>query len=80
MADSPVMNRTGDECEKESEVDVSVTLHILYGLLCRLGLEILESFDIVNQIWKESCHMAEVRFNATMRFWKRIWEYRTDQS
>lgn len=49
------------------------------GIQCRT-LEILESFDIVNQIWKESCHMAEVRFNATMRFWKRIWEYRTDQS
>lgn len=30
------------------------------GIQCR-SLEIFDSFDIVEQIWKESCHMAEVR-------------------
>ena len=30
------------------------------GIQCR-SLEIFDSFDVVDQIWKESCHMAEVR-------------------
>lgn len=37
------------------------------GIQCRT-LEILDSFDIVDRIWKESCHMPEVRTNANVLF------------
>lgn len=37
------------------------------GIQCRT-LEILESFDLVDRIWKESCHMAEVRFMSRLEF------------
>ena len=41
--------------------DVKVRAGHADGIQCRT-LEILESFDLVDRIWKESCHMAEVRF------------------
>ena len=32
------------------------------GIQCRT-LEIFDSFDIVDKVWKESCHMAKVNYN-----------------
>lgn len=43
--------------------DANVRVGHADGIQCRT-LEILESFDLVNRIWKESCHMSEVRFSS----------------
>ncbi|KAL9626538.1 MAG: hypothetical protein Q9204_007226 [Flavoplaca sp. TL-2023a] len=52
------MARCGIKTLVVDKRDVKVRAGHADGIQCRT-LEILESFDLVDRIWKESCHMAE---------------------
>lgn len=53
------MARCGIKARVVDKRDVGVRAGQADGIQCRT-LEILESFGIVDRIWKESCHMPEV--------------------
>lgn len=54
------MARCGIKARVIDKRDAGVRTGHADGIQCRT-LEILESFGIVDRIWKESCHMPEVR-------------------
>ncbi len=54
------MARCGIQARVIDKRDAGVRSGHADGIQCRT-LEILESFDVVDRIWKESCHMPEVR-------------------
>lgn len=53
------MARCGIKARVVDKRDAGVRAGQADGIQCRT-LEILESFGIVDRIWKESCHMPEV--------------------
>lgn len=60
------MARCGIKTSVIDQRDAGVRFGHADGLQCRT-LEILDSFDIVDRILKESCHMAEVRSDTLSR-------------
>ncbi|KAL8950890.1 MAG: hypothetical protein Q9222_003107 [Ikaeria aurantiellina] len=53
------MARYGIKAQVIDKREESVRVGHADGIQCR-SLEMLDSFDMVDQIWKESCHMAEM--------------------